>query len=404
MINNELFWYRNKSFTRLRLELSTDGLEGWKDGEWVYGDKDDPALPPDTPTTPPDLGNSADWSGMKDLAPPTGAPEYKNSSSGKYQGFVDRFNKAKEKVGDFLEKAKDTIDDLNPVKKLVDWLGDKEKEGEEIFEAIDEEIKSGRARDFDEAIQSLKDQGKIRERERSALGKAAQKGFDTVVGGVSRFGALVTELGGNEMYEGVADQMRDATLSSEVKRDAAFNYELTEGPTKSAKEAQENRYKEEIERNKAQAAAQGKPAAEQNVQKKAETVLVESSEPPSLEQKVEKSTKSIQDWLDGRFGESGPNYGVEQPRIPDTPPSDIFPSWAWPSPTDDSGSITLDKTKSGNFSDITWNDQFWEEHVGNSYMREIFYVYDDWKYPKGYADEWTVFMAIYVRKQTVEEL
>lgn len=409
MIIDELFWHKNKSFAKFKLDIPTDGLEGWKDGDWVYGDKDDkPDLPSDTPTTPPDMGKPSDWTGVPDVMKPTDIPEYNNSSSGKWSDFVKKANDFKNKISDGIEKVKDTLDNLNPVNKFTDWLGQKEKEGQSVADLVDDEVRNGRARNFDEAIQNLKDQGKIRERDRSEVGKVAQQVFDKTVEGVSFIGETLLDAAGfNDFDNDISGQARDATRRSGVLRDLGFNYEVLDDPTTSSgKEAQENRYREEIERNKAQAAAQGKPAAEQNVQKKAETVLVESSQPPTTEDKVVGSTKTIEDWLEGRFSfsSSSPGTGTVQPRIPDTPPSSIFPEWAWPTPGPDSSDITLDKTKSGNFSDITWNNQKWEEHVGNSYMREFFYEYDEWKYPKGFDDSWTVFTAIYVRKQNVEEL
>lgn len=418
MIIDELFWYKSKTFTRLKLDIPTDGLEGWKDGDWVYGDKDSGwedgnwNLPDDTPTTPPDMGKPSDWTGVPDVMKPTDIPEYNNSSSGKWSDFVKKASEFKDKLSDSIENIKDTLEDtldkINPLNPIFDYLKKKDKEGQELTDLIVDEIDSGRAQSLEEAVQNLKDQGKIRERERNALGRLGQQAFDAVIEATSGLMEVGTRLGDSTLgFDRLADQMRDSTNAGIARRGLALDYELVESSTTSSgKEAQENRYREEIERNKAQAAAQGKPAAEQNVQKKAETVLVESSQPPTTEDKVVGSTKTIVDWLEGRFSfsSSSPGTGTVQPTIPDTPPSSIFPEWAWPTPGPDSSDITLDKTKSGNFSDITWNNQKWEEHVGNSYMREFFYEYDEWKYPKGFDDSWTVFTAIYVRKQNVEEL
>lgn len=398
MIIQEFFWYKNKGFTKLKLDRWEDPDLGW----FEWGDKEDPTKPPDTPTAPPDPGIPSDWAGgITSNPPPT--PEFNASSSGKVQDFVKKANDFKNKISDSIEKVKDTLDNLNPVNKFTDWLRQKEKEGQSVVDLVDDEVRNGRARNFDEAIQNLKDQGKIRERDRSEVGKVAQQVFDKTVEGVSFIGETLANAAGlNDFGNSISDQMRDTTRLSGVLRDLGFNYEVLDDPTTSSgKEAQENRYREEIERNKAQAAAQGKPAAEQNVQKKAETVLVESSQPPSLEKKVEESTKSFEELLHERV--SSGTGGTEQPKVPDTPPSDIIPSWAWPTPGPDSSDITLDKRNSGNFSDITWNDQMWEEHTGNSYMTKRYYIYDEWYYPKGYKDDVTVFMAIEVRKQNEEE-
>lgn len=390
MIIQEFFWYKNKGFTRLKLDRWEDPDLGW----FEWGDKDDTTKPPDTPTAPPDPGIPSDWAGgITSNPPPT--PEFNASSSGKVQDFIKKADDYKNMLSDSIEKIKDTLDDLNPAKKFTDWLRQKEKEGQSVVDLVDDEVRNGRARDFDEAIQNLKDQGKIQERDRSEVGKVAQQVFDKVVEGVSFIGETLLDAAGfNDFGKDISGQARDATRRSGVLRDLGFNYEVLDDPTTSSgKEAQENRYREEIERNKAQAAAQGKPAAEQNVQKKAEQVLVESEQPKSWQQKF------IED-----LGKLSSSFeGEPMPTIPDTPPSDIFPSWAWPSSPDGSGSITLDRNKSGNFSDIAWVDQMWEEHTGNSYMTKRYYIYDEWYYPKGYKDDVTVFMAIEVRKQNEEE-